>query len=335
MSTKARFLAACATVIVALTLTTACTTTGGATTTNAATTATASGVWDASLVHSFSIGFDEDDYDGLIQAYLDSGDKEWISATVVIDGVTYENVGLKLKGNSSLKELSTSEDADLSSAHPEDLPWLIRLDEYVDGQSLDGTTEFVVRGNSSESSLNEAVALDLLAAVGLASERAVSAEVEVNGQSALRLVIENPDEEWMAETLPDATALYKAEADGDYSYRGDDPDAYTDVFEQEAGEDDLTPLISFLEFINESDDETFDAELSQWLDVDAFATYLAFQELVDNSDDIDGPGNNSYLAYDADTGQMTVVNWDLNLAFGSSPSGGGGGGGADADGTSA
>ena len=34
------------------------------------------------------------------------------------------------------------------------------------------------------------------------------------------------------------------------------------------------------------------------LDVDAFARYLAAQDVVQNWDDIDGPGNNSYLRWD-------------------------------------
>ena len=52
------------------------------------------------------------------------------------------------------------------------------------------------------------------------------------------------------------------------------------------------------------------------LDLDAFATYLAFQDLISNADDINGRGNNSYLHYDVETDMFTVVNWDLNLAFG-------------------
>jgi len=123
--------------------------------------------------------------------------------------------------------------------------------------------------------------------------------------------------------------LYKAEATGDYTYRGDDPDSYTEVFDQEAGEDDLTPLIDFLAFINDADDATFSAELADHLDVDAFASYLAVQEIVDNFDDIDGPGNNSYLHYDETTGLFTVVAWDQNLSFGAQ---GGMGDGSMADG---
>ncbi|MCO7204283.1 CotH kinase family protein [Microbacterium sp. CnD16-F] len=280
-------------------------------------TSTAS-FWDSSTVHSISVDVDDDALAELLETYESTGDKEWIEATVTIDGEVYEGAGLKLKGNSSLKSVTSDDD-------PSGIPWIIRLDKFVDGQNHEGITEFVVRGNSSETSLNEAVALDLLDLAGLASEQAAATRFTIAGSTALRLVVENPGESWNDSTLG-ATALYKAESGGDYSYRGDDPESYTDVFDQEAGDDDLTPLISFLKFINDSDDETFSAELSAHLDVTEFATYLAFQDVVDNFDDIDGPGNNSYLAYDADTGLMTVVNWDLNLAFGASPGGVGAGG---------
>ena len=105
------------------------------------------------------------------------------------------------------------------------------------------------------------------------------------------------------------------------------------MFDQEGGSDvaDLTPLIEFLDFINNSDDATFVAELADRLDVDAFATYLAMMELVRNTDDIDGPGNNSYLWWDADTGQFTVVPWDMNLALGSAMGFPGGTGGPPGD----
>lgn len=295
------------------------------TSTTATTTVASSSTdfWDSSTVHTIDVDVDADTLAGLLETYETSGEKEWVEVDVTIDGVTYVDAGLKLKGNSSLRGVSSDEDAST-------IPWIIRLDKFVDGQAYQGITEFVVRGNSSQTSLNEAVALDLLDLSGLAAEQAAATRFTIGGSTSLRLVVENPSDSWNDATIQ-ATALYKAESGGDYSYRGTDPDAYDGVFDQEAGGDDLTPLISFLQFINESDDATFGAELSQHLDVDAFATYLAFQELVDNFDDIDGPGNNSYLAYDADTGLMTVVNWDLNLAFGASPTAGdttAGGGGA-------
>lgn len=276
------------------------------------------GPLDSAEVHTIDIQMDDAEFAGMVEEYLATGEKEWIEVTVTIDGQTFEQTGLRLKGNSSLRGVSTDSD-------PESLPWLIRLDKFVDGQTLDGLTDLVVRSNNSSTALNEAVALELLSLAGLASQDAIGAAFTVNDAEPIyRLVIEHPDDVWMTEEFDDSGALYKAESTGDYSYRGDDPDSYDEVFDQEAGDDnaDLDPLIDFLAFINESDEATFAAELGDWLDVDAFATYLAMQELIDNFDDIDGPGNNSYLHYDTDTEQFTVVAWDHNLAFGGLAGGG-------------
>lgn len=277
-------------------------------------------VWDSSSVHTISLEVDADELAAMIATYSAEDSKEWLTATVTIDGQTFEDVGLRLKGNSSLRSVSTDTPA-------QDVPWLIRLDKFVDGQELDGSTDFVVRSNTSETSLNEAVALEMLGAAGLATEEAIATRFSVNGSDeALRLVIEDPDDAWDSASFDTDGILYKAQSDGDYSYRGDDPASYTDVFSQKSpsGEDDLTPLIDFLKFLDESDDETFAAELSEHLDVDAFATYLAMQDIVGNFDDIDGPGNNSFLRYDSETGAFTVVSWDLNLAFGQMNGMGGG-----------
>lgn len=345
-----------------------------------ASASTTSDFFDSSFVHSISVTVDQDAYAAAIAAYQADETKEWLDITAVIDDVTYEHVGMRLKGNSSLRGLSgerggfpgggfggggqgnggagTPPDAasgapslpgtgasgddptvapattpDPSSTgspmadSPESLPWLLRLDRNVEGQSIDGLTDIVVRSNSSQTALNEAVALELLSAAGLASQEAVASAFSVNGSHAvLRLVIEDPEDHWLARNFEGAGALYKAESTGDWSYRGDDPESYDEVFDQEAGKDvtDLTPLIGFLQWINESDQATFSAGLAERFDVDAFATYLAMMDLIDNFDDIDGPGNNGYLQWDAASGVFTIVPWDMNLAFGAGPGGFGG-----------
>ncbi|MGB3685882.1 MAG: CotH kinase family protein [Ornithinimicrobium sp.] len=280
-------------------------------------------LFDSSLMHTISVDFDQADYDAMIETFTDTGDKDWISATVTLDGTTFEDVGLRLKGNSSLFSLNAE-----TSGNPEDLPWLIRLNKFVDGEDHQDYEDIVIRSNSTETAMNEAVAQELLADTGLAAQSPIATAFTVNGgETELRLAVENPDEEWYEDNFADEDGLlYKADSEGDYSYRGEDAEAYTDVFDQEVGEDDMQPLIDFLDFINNSDDATFDAELGDRLDVDAFATYLAFQDLIGNGDDIDGRGNNSYLQYDTTTEQFTVVSWDLNLAFDTANVGGGGAG---------
>jgi spore coat protein CotH len=334
-----------------------------------------SAFFNADAVHTVSVEFDEDDYQAMIDAYAETGDKDWISATVTIDGETFENVGLRLKGNSSLRGIGTQSgdateddesttddtaaaddaetadddtatneptfdegDGEGSADDPASLPWLIRLDKYVDGQQYAGRSDFVVRGNNTESSLNEAVALHVIDEAGVAAEDAAYVRLSVNGgDERLRLVLDLPDDDaWNEDEFGGTGITYKADASGDYSYRGEDASEYVDVFDVKYDADELSeeeeyaPLIEFLDFINNSSDEEFAEQLSDYLDVDSFADYLAVQDLVANTDDIDGPGNNSYLHYDPDTGLMTVVAWDQNLSYGGFGGGGGfapGGGG--------
>ncbi|MFD6175659.1 MULTISPECIES: CotH kinase family protein [unclassified Isoptericola] len=333
--------------------------------------------FDTSSVHTVAVDYDEDDYQEMLDTFADSGDKDWIKATVTIDGEEYDDVGLRLKGNSSLRGLSgqsggqgggkadaatngtaddtaddktTTDDPQgggqmpggfgegdgaASADDPAGLPWLIRLDKYVDGQEHDGRADFVVRGNNTESSLNEAVALKVLELADVPAEQATYTRFSVNGgDEELRLVIDLPDDDlWNEETYPDGGITYKADADGDWSVRdtlADYADAFEAKYDSEGSTDDdaaYQPLASFLEFVNDSSDADFAAQLGDHLDVDSFARYLAVQDLVANSDDIDGPGNNAYLHYDPDSGLFEVVAWDQNLSYGGLGGGMGGQGG--------
>lgn len=274
------------------------------------------GYLDPDSLHSVEIAVDQNAYQEMITAYTSNQTKNWIEATVTVDGVAHEKAGLKLKGNSSLQGIS-------ADSEPQKLPWLVRFDKFVGGANHDGMTRMVIRASSSTSALNEAVALDLLAKTGLASEKAAHISLSVNGSDpVLRLTCQDLDESWVAQNFDVAGLLYKAESTGDYTYRGTDESAYKDVFDQETGKANLTPLIEFLQFINESSDADFQSGLAQRVDVDKMVTYLAFEDVIDNFDDITGPGNNSFLWWAEQANQMTVVAWDHNCAFGLKPGAG-------------
>lgn len=295
-------------------------------------------LFDRSFVHDVDVTFDQAEYDAMIATFQETGDKEWIEATVTVDGETFQEVGMRLKGNSSLMGLRTGfpggPGGSASADQPEGLPWLIRWDEFIGDQEPWGGRQYLnIRSNPSQTSLNEAVAMDLLEEAGLASQQAIATSFSVNGSDeVLRLGMEIPDDDVWQDTWEERLglecqgALYKAKSGGDWSYRGDDPDAYDDdVFEQKGGKNaaDLTPLIDFLRWLNEADDATFAAELPERFDVDALATYLAMMDLLANWDSIDGPGNNAYLMYDTCAERWTLVPWDMNLSLGVGFGGGG------------
>jgi spore coat protein CotH len=208
---------------------------------------------------------------------------------------------------------------------PQTLPLLLSFDEFIEGRAYQGRTQLAIRPTmGSASNLNEALALQLIEESGQASQQYTWITFSVNGSpTTTRLVIENPDRTYAAR-LGGARALYKSRSTNAFTYRGEDPTLYADDFSQLSGvgSQDLGPVIHLLRWLQQSDAETFDRELGDWVDIPAFARYVATHDLLNNFDDMAGPGRNFLLSYDLDSRLFTVITWDMNLAI----SGMGGGG---------
>ena len=211
--------------------------------------------------------------------------------------------------------------ANLDAEDPSTLPWLISFDEYIDGQRYQGYADIAVRPvMTSEANLNEALSLKLVGAAGEPTQLAAYSSVTWNdSEPDLRLILEAPGDEFVERNFAGNGVLYKALSTGNFEYLGDDPTLYVESFSQETAKhhQDLKPLIELLKWNDQASDEEFAAELDQHIDTASLARYIALQELLDNFDDMAGPGKNYYLWYDLDTGKFTILTWDLNLALSS------------------
>ena len=304
--------------------------------------------FDAETAHDVSIEFSQSDYDDMIAAYRDEGEKKWITADITIDGTLVTDVGVRLKGNSTLMGLRGTGGpgggkrgipegmeppvgtampegrgeggpggmVTLSAEDPASLPLLINFDKYVAGRAYQGMTQLSVRPGSPV--LNEAVSLSSTAESGQPTQRYAYTTYSVNGSpTQTRLVLEHPDEGYANSLFDSDGVLYKADANSSFTYQGDDQTTYAEQFDQinAEGSQDLQPIISLLKWLDGASDEQFDAELADRVDVESFARYVATQNLLVNSDDMAGPGKNYYLWYDLGTKKISVVSWDLNLAL--------------------
>jgi len=270
------------------------------------TTATPESLWDSTVVHSISLDISPDDSDAVIAAYRDTGSKISAHAAVTVDGESFDDVGVSIAGEPELDPAAT--EIDLVG-----LPWLIRLDEFVDGQNIEGETELQFSANTSSTALNESVALDLQAVAGLATQSAISTRFTVNGgDPKLRLVVQVVGDEWIADQFDSTDSLFVPRVGADYSYRGDDADAYEGVFDETVGDAGTARLARFLEFAEESSDAAFAKKLNNWLDIDSFAAYLAFQKLVTGDG---GPDARTALEFGSSSKLMTLVAWDFSSAF--------------------
>lgn len=277
--------------------------------------------------HTIEVSFDQTEYADMMSTFREEGEKEYVRADVTIDGTTVEDVGLRLKGNSTLMSLRGDAgggqgagpgaggaagpgSVTLSEDEPENLPWLISFEEFVSGRAYQGHTEIALRPATatSDTALNEALALELTAAAGQTTQDYTFTSFAVNGgEEVPRLLLDAPDAAW-ADGYGDGV-LYKGRAGGSFDYLGGDATDYEEAFDQINGEGahDLQPVMDLLRFVAESDDEEFARELDEHLDTESFARYLALQSLMSNSDGMDGPGNNYYLWYDTAEERFTVL----------------------------
>ncbi|MFJ8754713.1 CotH kinase family protein [Streptomyces sp. NPDC102441] len=345
------------------------------------------GLYDTTVKHSIQLSYEQTDFDKMMKEFKDDGTKDPIEADLTIDGVYLQDVGIRLKGNSTLMSLRGNQggaggrgrmpggagqgapqqqqggggqdrgqaangggpgaagagtgdaadtgDAaggaaraggggggmtqyDLSAEKPEELPLLIKIDEYVEGRAYQGEREISLRpGADAQVPLNEALALSMTDGSGATAERYGFTTVAVNnGPTVTRLMVENPDTDY-AEAIDGNGILYKARADGSFDYRGDDPSDYETSFRQlnKVGSQDLEPVMKLVKWVDEASDKEFAADLGKHVDIESFSEYVAAQNLMMNFDDMAGPGKNYLLWYDLETKKFSVLGWDYNMTF--------------------
>ncbi|MCD2107067.1 CotH kinase family protein [Rhodococcus erythropolis] len=308
-------------------------------------------LFDPSVSHQLSLEITDSEYNDMISSFRKSGDKKWITADITIDGTFINDASVRLKGNSTLMgvrgdgvmpggegftppdgfeipeglELPTDFDpqdmmagmgSTASADDPTSLPLLISFDENSEGRAYQGMTELSVRPGSPV--VNEAMALSLTADSDQPTQRYAYTVYSINDSAtSTRLVLEHPDDTYANSLFESDGYLYKADASSRFAYVGDDQTAYAGQFKQINAVDNgnLQPVISFLKWMDAASSAEFDAHLSDWIDVESFARYVATQNLIVNGDDMSGPGQNYYLWYDLDTKRISVVSWDLNLAM--------------------
>lgn len=59
-------------------------------------------LFDDTVVHSIQVIMTDEDYDTMIATYQQTGEKDYFRADIIIDGIRINDVGIRLKGNSSL-----------------------------------------------------------------------------------------------------------------------------------------------------------------------------------------------------------------------------------------
>ncbi len=263
--------------------------------------------YDMNTINTIELTFEESNWDAILDNYYEADQGERLLATAVINGVQYDSVGVRYKGNSSYKDYQVKN------------PLNIKLDYVIEDQDIDGYgTIKLANGYMDPSYVRETLAYEI-ARQYMPAGKSNYANVYINGSLiGIYTSSQDVDKKFMREHLSDTNDVrFKGEIVGNgmpseeviWGYEGSNPDDYTYLYEIESDEG-WEDLIEFLDVLNNDTDN-----IEDYLNVDNHLWMLAFDNLTVNLDAPINFAHNYYLIKD-DTNRFNPVIWDLNMAFG-------------------
>ncbi|MFM9328779.1 CotH kinase family protein [Paenibacillus mesotrionivorans] len=272
-------------------------------------------VFPKEKVIDVKITVDEADF----QDMLDNASlEEYKMASVEYNGTKFDNVGIRTKGNLSLRSVVQMQDSDRYS-------FKLSFDEYVDNQTLAGISKINLNNNYSDASyMREFLTYELAEEMGLPTPGHSYVNVYINGKLwGFYLAVEQVGDAYLERNFGNSYgALYKGEMTGvgsDLSWLGDDLSKYTGLA-QKSKSSNGDVLIEMLEELNNGTD------YESVLNVDNVLKYIALNVATNNMDSYLGSNKQNYYLYE-DEGIFNVLPWDYNMAFGGMGGGMGGMGG--------
>ena len=268
-----------------------------------------SSLFDGSRVHRVDIQVED------WEAFLASApEEEYIPATVEIDGEAFRQVGLRAKGNNSLR---LTEEYGLSRYSLK-----LEFDHYTDG-SYHGLDKLSLDASFQDNSyLKTWLAFDIMEFLGVPTPLRSFVWVTVNGQPwGLFLAVEEPEEAFARRNFganhgqlykPDYRSLAEENADVHLRYTTDEPEDYPGIFENaklDPSPADRQRLVDSLKTLDSGQ------RLEEAVDVDEVLRYFVGQVFVMNWDSYLGHTGHNYLLYEEE-GKLSMLPWDYNLAFG-------------------
>ena len=258
------------------------------------------------------------------QMMMDSKENPlWVEATITFNGENWEHVGIRYKGNSSLK-------SSWSSGNNK-LPFKLDFDQFEDeyleteNQRFYGFKQLSFASNFSDGSyLHELVAADIFRDAGVpAAYTAFYAVYFDCGEGpvyyGLYTAVEVVDDTVIETQFSDDSGnVYKPSgnaatfSEGTFNTQSMDLETNS----EDANYEDIEALYNTLHAdYRLTDPEQWRSDLEEVFDVDGFLRWLATNTLIQNWDTYGGMFHNYYLYHDPESDQLVWIPWDNNEAL--------------------
>lgn len=271
-------------------------------------------VFAGTQIHSININFSQPNYWDSLVYYYGQGNGQYMMAEVIINGVSLDSCGVRLKGNSSY-------------SHPNNKKsFKISFDEYRGNQTWDNMKSVHLNNAYGDPTfMREKMFLDFCRDAGITGPRANYVNLSINTVLfAFYSLVENVDKKFLSTRFGDNSGDLFKSVDGfegnqlisDFRWYTSVPDSYYTRYELKTdGSTTAYPqLISLLDTLNNGSDLL--NGLPQKINLSSLYKGIAADIIFANLDSYINSGRNFYFYFYPATGKLEWIVWDAGLCFG-------------------
>ena len=265
--------------------------------------------YSSDTIREIRLVFSQDNWDELLDNFYIAGDKDRLSATLIVDGYSYDSVGVRYKGFSSASVTRTKN------------PFNIKLNYLIQGQNHQGIDKIKLSNIIQDPSfLREVLSYEIVRKYMPASEAnyanvyvndslmGLYSNVEAVNKEFLEKHFSSP-EQVLVKGNPEEINLYGENSNLSHT-PGTDSMAYASFYSIKSDYG-WSALYNFIDTLN-----NFEQELAKHLNIDQVLWMHALNYTLVNFDSYVGYAQNYYL-YRDHQGRFNPIMWDLNMSFAS------------------
>lgn len=274
------------------------------------TSAKSQSFYDINTIQEIEISFPSASWDSIMDVLKNTTDEYYMATWVKINGVQYDSVGVRFKGNSSY------------NINSEKNPLHISLDEFKNQNHQGYESIKLSNGYGDPSFIREVLGYGILKNY-MHCPQANFAKVIINGTYyGVFTNDESIDKKFLAEHFySDNNCFVKCSSElspsaaskNSFKYINADSASYSSTYDMKSN----SGWADFIDLCNVVTNNVVD--LPSKMDVDRAIWMLAFNNLFVNLDSYNGVYAQNHYVYKDNTGHFNSIVWDLNMCFGAFP----------------
>ena len=279
------------------------------------------GLYDQAIIRNYYLYFDQPNYWHLLDSIYWTWTRADIPATLVVDGVTYPQVGVRFKGQSSFQQIQGYDKKSFD----------ITLDYEIPGQNIMGYKNLNLNNSFQDASFMGEVIYQHLLKKHVPEAMSCYARLFINGQYwGLYPSIEQLNKTFLSEWFlsndgsfwrcdrPNGGPPGYGDGTGALNYLGPDTNSYKPnyILKSSTVAHPWDNLVHTCDLLNNTPLDSLPTKLPAVLDVDRTLWFLASENLFSDDDSYIEKGRMDYFAYwELETGRMVPQEYDGNTVM--------------------